>query len=1091
MNPIKSSTNAIHELLSMALEAMPSGVIVANDFGEIVFVNHEIQRLFCYESNELLNQPIEILLPERFRAEHPHLRDGFFSDRTTRRLGMGRELLARRKDGSEIPVEIGLNPFTTSQGSFVLAVVVDVSERFREAEKISRDQQLAAIQLAEDAEMARRKAEQIEERLNLAMKSSGVGTWDWDLVEDTIHWDDYVHELFGIEHGTFSGKFTDFEKLAHPDDTAQVAIDVKSAIKHDVPFDREFRVIWPDQSVHSLSCRGKVYRDADGKPLRMIGVCWDITDHKESASALAMANSQLAGVLDASTQVAIIATDVNGLITVFNSGAENLLGYTADEIVDKQSPAILHVAEEVNARGEELSRELGYAVEGFDVFVNPAKRGLFDRRQWTYVRKDGSRFPVRLVVTAVKDATGTITGFLGVGEDITESLKMLERVRAIVDAAPMAMLVVDASGNIMLANRQADEMFGYDRGELSGQQADVLVPRRYRTKLPNHRKKYFQNPVQRDMSEAFSLYGLRKDGSKFPTQVGLSSIDTDDGPAVICGIRDVTNEKLAIETLRAAKESAESASRAKSSFLANMSHEIRTPMNGIIGMSQLLAQTELGANQREYLATVDESAHILLRLLNDILDFSKIEAGKLELECVEFQLSECLARASRLFVLRAAEKGLEIVCRVAPEIPDRLMGDAGRIQQVLVNLLSNAVKFTTAGKVCVNVYPETISSKSVQLHFSVSDTGIGIPAEKIELVFRPFEQAEASTTRRFGGTGLGLTISKQLVEKMQGRIWVESELGHGSVFHFTALLGIPEAQNHYQPAELNSLSLIGSSPTVAPRRILLVEDNEINRRVALGLLNSRGHQATVAVNGKQAVELLAEQEFDVVLMDMQMPVMDGYEATIEIRNRERETGGHIPIVAMTAEALKGDRERCLEVGMDDYVSKPVVPEEMYLAIERFPAICLSMDSVASVVSRPSKAGMNKKHSNEKAEDVAVPSAFNSQPTVNWMVAQELLPGGPEGLAQFISLVAKEAPEHLAAIRKSIVERDAKTLQRSAHTLKSSVSYFGAAELVELAIAMENHGKNASFEQAETLFTKIQQQVARVVLELNSYRPEDA
>ncbi len=956
MNPDKILTNVRHELLIMALEVMPSGVIVVNDSGEIVFVNQEVQRLFCYDSNELLNQPIETLLPELFLAGYPNLRDGYLSDRQTRRLGIGRELFARRKDGSEFPVEIGLNPFNTSQGSFVLAAVVDISERLRTAAKISRDQQMAAIQLAEDA---------------------------------------------------------------------------------------------------------------------------------------ALANSQLAGVLDASTQVAIIATDVNGLITVFNSGAENLLGYTADEIVGKQSPAILHVAAEVIARGEELSRELGYAVEGFDVFVNPAKRGLFDRRQWTYVRKDGSQFPVRLVVTAVKDAKGAITGFLGVGEDITESLKMLERVRAIIDAAPTAMLVVDATGNILLANRQADEMFGYDHGELCGRQADVLVPRRYRTKLPNHRKKYFQNPVQRDMSEAFRLYGLRKDGSKFPTQVGLSTIDTDDGPAVICGIRDVTNEKLAIETLRAAKETAESASRAKSSFLANMSHEIRTPMNGIIGMSKLLAQTELRSDQREYLASVDESAHILLRLLNDILDFSKIEAGKLELECVEFQLSECIARASRLFVLRAAEKGLEIVCRIASEIPDRLLGDAGRIQQVLVNLLSNAIKFTATGEVCVNVYPETISSNSVQLHFSVSDTGIGIPADKLELVFRPFEQAEASTTRQFGGTGLGLTISKQLVEKMQGRIWVESEPGRGSTFHFTAVLGISEVQDYCQLIELNSLSLVESNSAVVPRRVLLVEDNEINRRVALGLLKSRGHQAAVAVNGQEAVKLLAEQEFDVVLMDMQMPVMDGYEATIEIRNCERETGGHIPIVAMTAEALKGDKERCLEVGMDDYVSKPIVPEEMYLAIERFPAICLGTDSVVPVASRPSGAGMNEKHSNEKAADVALPSASNLKPAVNWMLAKELLPGGPEGLAQFISLVAKEAPEHLATIRESIVKRDAKTLQRSAHTLKSSVSYFGAADLVELAIAMEDHGKNASFEQAEALFTEIQQQVARVIAELNTYRADDA
>ncbi len=776
-----------------------------------------------------------------------------------------------------------------------------------------------------------------EERSNLALKSSGVGTWSWDVVKNSIFWDDFIHPLFGLETGTFPGRYEDFLRMLHPDDRDRVAQEVARSVEDDAPYDTEYKVVWPNGSVHVLGSRAKVYRNVEGKLLRMTGVCWDVTERK----------------------------------------------------------------------------------------------------------------------------------------------RLEARFRLAVEASPAALLMVQQDGRIVMANSSGLSMFGYTEAELMGQSIELLVPQRFRAAHPAHRDSFFKNPVQRAMGPELDLFGVRKDGSEFPVKVVLSPAETAEGQAVICGVMDITDQKKTLEAMQQAKDAAESASRAKSSFLANMSHEIRTPMNGIIGMAQLLAQTELRPHQRDYLSTVDESAHILLRLLNDILDYSKIEAGKLELECVDFRISECIARAAQMMALRAAEKGLEIACRVAPEIPDHLRGDPGRIQQVLVNLLGNAVKFTEAGEIFVNVNAESITPDKVRLHISVSDTGIGIPADKRDQIFRPFEQAESSTTRRFGGTGLGLAISRQLVEMMHGRIWIDSEFGRGSTFHFTAEFAIAADQHRPAPAELNSLhnlpvlvvddnltnrrilsemlqhwhmqpvladsaaaarqslqaaeasqrpirlilldhhmpgedgiqfaeSLRGTlkygqcpiimissgtlpvdvdlgqkygisrfmtkpviasellnevlhqfgrftnatpvqSPTatpqvqVQPRRVLLVEDNEINRRVALGLLRSRGHQVAVAENGQEAVNTLADQEFDVVLMDMQMPVMDGYEATAEIRARERQTGGHIPIVAMTAEALKGDRERCLTVGMDDYVSKPINPAEMYRAIERFPALCLTAD----------------------------------------------------------------------------------------------------------------------------------------------------
>ena len=810
---------------------------------------------------------------------------------------------------------------------------------FRDAERQLRQVNRQLIQTNETldrtVEERTAKLRAIEERFELAVRGSTDGLWDWNVLTNEVFYSPRMKELLGYSDDEFPNVFSSFESRLHPDDHDWVLSEVDEHLKHRQPYDVEYR-LWT---------KSGEYR-------------W------------------------------------------------------------------------FRARGQAIWNDAGQA----------------------------------------QRMAGSLT-------DVTEEHRLRERFRLAVEASPAALLMVHQDGHILMANSRSLSLFGYSEAELIGQPIEMLVPERFRAGHPAHRHKFFEAPIQRAMGADLELLGVRKDGSEFPVQVGLSPVETAEGQAVICGVLDITDQKKTMEAMRQAKEAAESASRAKSSFLANMSHEIRTPMNGIIGMAQLLAQTELRSHQRDYLMTVDESAHILLRLLNDILDFSKIEAGKLELETVDFRIAECVARATQMMVLRAAEKGLEIACRVAPEIPDHLRGDPGRLQQVLVNLLGNAVKFTESGEIFVNVNAESITPDQVRLHISVSDTGIGIPADKIEQIFRPFEQAESSTTRRFGGTGLGLAISRQLVEMMHGRIWIDSEFGRGSTFHFTAEFGIAADQHRPAPAELDSLlelpvlvvddnftnrrilsemlqhwhmqpvladsaaaarqalqkaeaaqhpirlilldhhmpgedgihfaeSLRGShgqcpiimissgstpidvdlgqkygigrfmtKPVIAsellnevlrqfgrymtakppeplsamplvkvhPRRVLLVEDNEINRRVALGLLRSRGHQVVVAENGQEAVKTLADQEFDVILMDMQMPIMDGYEATAEIRQREHQTGGHIPIVAMTAEALKGDRERCLAVGMDDYVSKPINPVEMYRAIERFPALCLPAD----------------------------------------------------------------------------------------------------------------------------------------------------
>lgn len=688
----------------------------------------------------------------------------------------------------------------------------------------------------------------------------------------------------------------------------------------------------------------------------------------------------------------ITMKDVNGCYVYVNKNGLSALGKPASEVLGKNLSEILppHIAEKIHADDQEIIRTKKPVIREYS--------NNFNGETTFYI---SYMFPL-INNTQEVYGVGVISNNITASKKLETELTMSNnRFTSLFYNSPICVIIADMqTSRFIMVNNNFLQTFGYEKSELIGKSVDeinLIVSEEDRVKL---RESLTTQGRIRDVE--FKMY--KKSGEIFYSLSSVDVINVDGRMQIVSAFQDITERKKMEDRLHEAKQLAEDATASKSNFLANMSHEIRTPLNAMLGFSDLLSKTSLSYEQKEYLEAIETSGKNLMGIINDILDFSKIEAGMLSLETVPFSIQQTVHSVYAMFFSKAQKKGLRLFSSVDPNVPSLVAGDPTKFNQILINLIGNAIKFTSEGTVMIECTVKKLQADKLILQVSIKDTGIGIPHEKLGKIFDRFTQAEDSTTRNFGGTGLGLSIAKKLVEMQGGELMVTSEPGKGSEFLFTIHYTVAYSNEYVH----NENQVTHPALNFQGTKTLIVEDNPLNQKLASTLLRNEGFEVEVAENGEMAVQFLKERQYDVILMDIQMPIMDGYEATSEIRTK---LNIKTPIIAMTANAIAGEKERCIELGMDDYITKPFKAEFL-------------LDMIARIISKDTDKDKRK----EKVTSLTYLMEFSG--------------GNKEFIKEMIETFIEQNHKDISTWRNALNDKDFVNISSIAHKLQTSLGFVG-------------------------------------------------
>lgn len=921
---------------------------------------------------------------------------------------------------------------------------------------------IAQIVILKKEQKERRKAElwASEQRLALMVEQSPLAVIEWNLDFEVIKWNLAAEQMFG---------YTAKEALGHHAAELLVSEDVRPIVDQ----------VWQDlidQRGGTHSINDNFTKDGctitcewhntglintEGKILGVLSVIQDITERKRAELEITIQKAYLEQLFEASTE-AIAFIDENGCVERINSQFIALFGFPADEIVGRSLDDTI-IPPSLKEEGKAVTTEIK---KGRPIFLESVRQ-----------RKDGSTMDVSITGMPIS-IEGKDAGIYAIYRDISGRKKAEQEITIqkaylehLFEASTEAIAFINENDRVERINSQFTAIFGFPSDEVIGRSLDdTIIP-------PSRREegKAVKIEIKKGRHIFHETVRQRKDGSLLDVSItGMPIFIEGKNAGVYVIYRDISSQKKAEQELKKAKTTAEEATMAKSIFLANMSHEIRTPLNAIIGLSHLAKETQLTPQQLDYQEKIHASAYTLLRLIDDILDFSKIEAGKLDLEKINFSLVDVLERMSSIISVKSNEKGINFSIHVPDSIPKYLNGDALRLEQVLLNLTSNAVKFTSKGEVSVTVeLVEELEQEAVLL-FIISDTGIGMSPEQIEQLFQPFHQADFTITREYGGTGLGLAICRRLLEMMGSEIQVQSTLGIGSKFTFMVRF---EKAEYERPEIIADISMEQTKELLVNRRILIVEDNDANLQVARELLEQAGLEVIAAANGLEAVSLAAKERFDGILMDIQMPVMDGLTAAREIR--KGPSPPDLPILAMTANAMIADREECLAAGMNDHIAKPIKPEILYKTLVRRLRPDVDVNGYLNNGKTPEPVSLEACDL-PRLEGVDVKTGLGAVNS-NWKLYRKLL----INFHNRHQNIKEEIQTELALGNNSVA-------QRLAHTIKGVAGTIGAKRLSEISSQLESAIKNDGSDRIPNLLNSFAKEVARIMAALDAFiKSEDA